>query len=122
MGHGTSEYVSVPTVVSALSGLQVIKVACGSGDPHTLCVTSDGKVYSWGWGDFGKLGRGGFDACKVPKLIEKLQNVEIVDVYCGDQFSLALSKDGKLYSWGKGEGGMVGHNQEEPIRYRNRIY
>ncbi|XP_044756400.1 E3 ubiquitin-protein ligase HERC2 [Coccinella septempunctata] len=117
LGHGTSEHVLIPTIVSALSGQHVVKVACGPDDPHTLCVTLDGKVYSWGDGDFGKLGRGGFEGTKVPKLIDKLQNVEIVDVYCGDQFSLALSKDGKLYSWGKGEGWRVGHNKEEPVRF-----
>ena len=33
-------------------------VACGSGDAHTLAVSSDGKVWSWGDGDYGKLGRG----------------------------------------------------------------
>ena len=35
-----------------------INVACGSGDAHTLAVSSDGKVWSWGDGDYGKLGRG----------------------------------------------------------------
>ena len=33
-------------------------VACGSGDAHTLAVSKDGTVWSWGDGDFGKLGRG----------------------------------------------------------------
>ena len=38
---------------------QVTSVACGSGDAQTLCVTSGGLVWSWGDGDYGKLGRGG---------------------------------------------------------------
>jgi hypothetical protein len=32
-------------------------VACGSGDAQTLAVTESGLVYSWGDGDYGKLGK-----------------------------------------------------------------
>lgn len=31
-----------------------------------------GVVYFWGDGDYGKLGRGGNDGCKIFKVIEKL--------------------------------------------------
>lgn len=88
-------------MVAGLSGQHIVKVACGSGDAHTLCITSQGKLYSWGDGDYGKLGRGGSDGSKVPRLVEKLQDVEITDVYCGPHFSIALSKEGTVYSWGK---------------------
>ena len=43
-------------MLAVLSGHHVIKVACGSGDAHSLCVTVQGNVYSWGDGDYGKLG------------------------------------------------------------------
>lgn len=52
--------------VDALQGHRVIDVACGSGDAQTLCLTDDDMVWSWGDGDYGKLGRGGSDGCKVP--------------------------------------------------------
>ncbi|XP_072386929.1 E3 ubiquitin-protein ligase HERC2 [Diabrotica undecimpunctata] len=116
LGHGTCEDCLVPTLVAGLSGQHVAKVACGSGDAHTLCVTSQGKVYSWGDGDYGKLGRGGSESSKIPRLIEKLQDVEITDVYCGAHFSVALSSEGKLYTWGKGEGWRLGQPNEDHIR------
>lgn len=34
-------------------------MACGSRDAQTLALSDDGLVWSWGDGDFGKLGRGG---------------------------------------------------------------
>lgn len=52
--------------VEALQGYRVIDIACGSGDAQTLCLTDDDTVWSWGDGDYGKLGRGGSDGCKVP--------------------------------------------------------
>lgn len=89
----------------------------GCGDAHTLCVTSTGKVFSWGDGDYGKLGRGGSDGSKLPRLIEKLSDVHVTDVYGGYQFSMALSHDGSVYSWGKGEEWRLGHSTEEHVRY-----
>jgi alpha-tubulin suppressor-like RCC1 family protein len=35
----------------------VIDVACGSGDAQTLCLTEDDTAWSWGDGDYGKLGK-----------------------------------------------------------------
>ena len=52
--------------VDALQGHRVMDVACGSGDAQTLCLTDEDMVWSWGDGDYGKLGRGGSDGCKVP--------------------------------------------------------
>ncbi|MEQ2209124.1 hypothetical protein XENOCAPTIV_024721, partial [Xenoophorus captivus] len=45
---------------------------------HPLYFVSTGQVWSWGDGDYGKLGRGGSDGCKTPKLVEKLQDLDIV--------------------------------------------
>lgn len=57
--------------VDALQGHRVIDVACGSGDAQTLCLTDDDMVWSWGDGDYGKLGRGGSDGCKIPMKVEQ---------------------------------------------------
>ena len=53
--------------VEALEREFVLDVACGSGDAQTLCITGKKStdavnvVWSWGDGDYGKLGRGGSD-------------------------------------------------------------
>ncbi|XP_019484450.1 PREDICTED: E3 ubiquitin-protein ligase HERC2 [Hipposideros armiger] len=117
LGHGSSEDEAVPMLVAGLKGLKVIDVACGSGDAQTLAVTENGQVWSWGDGDYGKLGRGGSDGCKTPKLIEKLQDLDVIKVRCGSQFSVALTKDGQVYSWGKGDNQRLGHGTEEHVRY-----
>jgi alpha-tubulin suppressor-like RCC1 family protein len=53
-------------------GYKVIDIACGSGDAQTLCITDDDNVWSWGDGDYGKLGRGGSDGCKVRIIVVSL--------------------------------------------------
>lgn len=52
--------------------------------------------------DFGKLGRGGSDGCSVPHPIERLNGLGIVQIECGAQFSLALTRSGEIWTWGKG--------------------
>lgn len=74
-------------------------MACGSGDAQTLCITDDDNVWSWGDGDYGKLGRGGSDGCKIPMKIESLAGLGVVKVECGSQFSVALTRSGSVYTW-----------------------
>jgi E3 ubiquitin-protein ligase HERC2 len=99
LGHGDSEDQLKPKLVEELVGYKVIDVACGSGDAQTLCITDDDNVWSWGDGDYGKLGRGGSDGCKVPKKIESLAGLGVVKVECGSQFSVALTRSGSVYTW-----------------------
>ena len=77
----------------------MIQVACGSRDAQTIALTNEGVVYSWGDGDFGKLGRGGSDGCSVPKAIERLTGQGVCQIECGAQFSLALTKLGQVWTW-----------------------
>ncbi|KAL0189069.1 hypothetical protein M9458_016168, partial [Cirrhinus mrigala] len=47
------------------------KVSSSKGsDGHTLAFTSEGEVFSWGDGDYGKLGHGNSSTQKYPKLIQ----------------------------------------------------
>lgn len=66
-------------------------------------------------------GRGGSDGSKLPKLIERLQGVHVARVFCGNQFSLALTTTGELYSWGKGDNFRLGHPAEEHVRFPKAI-
>lgn len=53
-------------------------------DGHTLALAADGSVFSWGDGDYGKLGHGSSLTQKVPKLIEGPLARRVSDIlaYC----------------------------------------
>jgi E3 ubiquitin-protein ligase HERC2 len=67
------------------------------------------------------LGRGRNEGSKTPKLVDRLQEHHVTKVFCGAQFSLALTKSGALYSWGKGDGYRLGHGSEEHVRFPKLI-
>lgn len=70
---------------------------------------------------FSFTGRGGSDGSKIPRIIDKLKDEFVISVYCGVHFSLALTKDGKVFSWGKGDGWRLGHATDEHVRFPKQI-
>ncbi|XP_038055580.1 E3 ubiquitin-protein ligase HERC2-like [Patiria miniata] len=121
LGHGDSEDQLRPKMVDALKGFRVVDVACGSGDAQTLCITDDDNVWSWGDGDYGKLGRGGSDGCKVPQKIDILSGAGVCKVECGSQFSIAQTKSGIVYTWGKGDYHRLGHGTDDHVRRPRKV-
>jgi len=56
LGHGDQEHQLLPKKVEALAGQRVIAVSAGG--EHSLALTADGSVWSWGFGVEGQLGHG----------------------------------------------------------------
>ena len=74
-------------------------VACGSRDAQTLAATENGTLWSWGDGSFGKLGQGEVTGSNVPEKVMDLGSVGVTQLECGAQFSVMLTKDGKVFTW-----------------------
>ena len=55
-----------------------------------IFLTEDGKLYSYGFGEYGVLGIG---ACLsyTPQLVKSISNKRIIQVACGEFHTLALS-------------------------------
>ena len=49
----------------------------------------------------------------MPQNVEKLNGAGIVQIECGAQFSLALSKSGLVWTWGKGDYFRLGHGADQ---------
>ena len=107
IGYGTDE--DSPTLITALSNITVSSIAAGY--YHSLALTTDGKVYAWGSNGNGQLGLGtSGDGTyeKSPTLITALSNITVSSIAAGNNNSLALTTDGKVYAWGYNEYGQLG--------------
>ena len=58
LGVGGYTDVVSPRLLADLSTYVVRKVAVSSGGRHSMALTADGKVFSWGDGEYGQLGHG----------------------------------------------------------------
>lgn len=57
------------------------------------------KVYGWGRGEHGRLGFGDDKSSKmVPQQVQLLAGEDIIQVSCGGTHSVALTRDGRMFS------------------------
>ena len=61
------------------------------GRGHTVVLTDDGKVYTWGRGDDGRLGHGDNGWKFVPRLVEDLRDKKVRQVTCGSYHTAAVT-------------------------------
>ncbi|KAL6498088.1 Ultraviolet-B receptor uvr8 [Orobanche gracilis] len=97
LGHGDAEDRFSPTQLGALDDQEIVSVTCGA-DHTTAYSESQFQVYSWGWGDFGRLGHGNSSDLFSPQPIRALQGVRIKQIACGDSHCLAVTMEGKVQS------------------------
>ncbi|KAF8749174.1 hypothetical protein HU200_012735 [Digitaria exilis] len=111
LGHGVDCDVSQPKLIDALSHMNIELVACG--EYHTCAVTLSGDLYTWGDGTFkfGLLGHGNDVSHWVPKRVNG--PLEVVEVMAGNSSSSNCSS-GKIFTWGDGDKGRLGHGDKEP--------
>lgn len=103
-----------------LKPLPIIKdhsiASLSAGHWHGCYVNTLGQLYIWGYNKaHGVLGMHGQpDAISIPTHIPN--EVTFSSVSCGFNYTIALSVDGLLYSWGSGRHGVLGHGD-----YNDRI-
>ena len=104
-----------PTLVARalFDGEAVLMVACG--EEHTAVLTEVGGVYTFGCGEDGQLGHGDEENQLAPRRLPAacFNDERVVMVAAGIDSTVALSEAGHVFTWGVGEYGQLGHNDEE---------
>lgn len=110
-GHASTEgHQYTPKVVDKLLNKNVVQLsACGF---HTGCITDENQVYIWGEGKFGRLGLGSERNCHSPRLIEDFTGTNAKQIACGGFHTAVVTDDGKVYTFGGGEHGQLGHGDK----------
>ncbi|EFJ39741.1 hypothetical protein VOLCADRAFT_70529 [Volvox carteri f. nagariensis] len=107
LGHGQADECLAPKAISTLTDAGIESVVCGA--EYTIAVApSRGQVYSWGWGDFGRLGHGDCNDVFVPRPIEFFSGRPVHRVACGDTHTLVVAGEGELFTFGRNQNGQLG--------------
>lgn len=110
----TRETALIPTGVGVHN---VIDIACGRN--HSFAIDKKGDVWAWGSNNFGQCGvldsAGEENAFifKPTKLEVVPDGKKIRAIAGGNHHSVACTTDGKLLTWGRIDGSMVGHSSSK---------
>ena len=100
LGLGHDYPVSKPTWISTLKTERIKTISCGRS--HTLALTKNNKIYSWGEGSDGQLGHGVTDDFLKPTAVKMRQGAErVIQVASSFRGSYALLNNGKVFWWGR---------------------
>ncbi|KAJ6773593.1 PROTEIN RCC2 [Salix purpurea] len=117
LGHGTDKEYNTkdssvrlayepqprPRAIASLAGETIVKVACGTN--HTVAVDSNGHVYTWGFGGYGRLGHREQKDEWVPRCVDIFSKHNVLPpgavISAGSVNSACTAGGGQLYMWGK---------------------
>ncbi|KAK6179608.1 hypothetical protein SNE40_011927 [Patella caerulea] len=110
LGLGDSNNQSIPKQINFEPERSIKKISSSKGsDGHTVALTVSGEIFTWGDGDYGRLGHGNNTTQKTPKLVQALVGKIIKCISAGYRHTAAVTEDGELYTWGEGDYGRLGH-------------
>jgi alpha-tubulin suppressor-like RCC1 family protein/tRNA A-37 threonylcarbamoyl transferase component Bud32 len=115
IGNGRNSDQLKPIKVKGFNNERVVMISCGKW--HSMALTDNGYVYSWGDKDCGQLGIGNTVHSNEPKFVAVIDeikcNVFIEKISCGSFHSLLLSCDGNIYAFGRNKSGELGNQKKE---------
>ena len=88
-------------------GVKVTQVAAGNS--HSVICTAEGHVWTFGNGNFGRLGHGGTATEMVPRIVEGLVGVKVAYVAAGFGHTVICTAEGRVWTLGRGLNGRLGH-------------
>ncbi|KAL4495630.1 hypothetical protein ABPG72_014099 [Tetrahymena utriculariae] len=105
-----SDVVQLPKAIGGRKTF-VVQICCGFN--FCLVLTYNFQVLAWGDNSYGNIGTGDLDYQEKPKIIQFEENrgddSRIQFISCGANHCAAVSLSGKLYTWGQGIQGQLGH-------------
>lgn len=100
---------TTPVDTTGLLPERITSLAVGAG--HYLALTEGGRLFSWGENDHGQLGNGSTGDSSSPVEITGSIRGEVTSIAAGRNHSLAITSDGRLWSWGRNNVGQLGNSE-----------
>ncbi|QCE12024.1 Transcription factor BREVIS RADIX [Vigna unguiculata] len=122
LGHGTDRDFVRPHLVEFLAVTNMDFVACG--ENHTCGVSTSDDLFSWGDGTYnvGLLGHGTDVSHWIPKKVSgPLEGLQVISISCGTWHSALATSNGKLFTFGDGTFGVLGHGNRQSVSYPKEV-
>ena len=124
LGHGDENSVEKPKKIEYFitNNIKINKISCG--DLHCAAISNIKALYTWGNGNYGKLGHCNFEHVFSPSRVGFFSMSKVDNVICGSYNTIAVTTDSKVFAWGKNSHGMLGipHLQEQNVLVPSEIF
>ena len=114
IGTGSWQASAIPVLITSSFGLgfddQIIAIA--SGGWHNLALSATGRLFGWGWNEFGQVGDGTTEDRMVPVDITMhlalIEDERILMITTGAYHSFAMTSLNRVFAWGANGHGQLG--------------
>lgn len=96
LGHGDDKDVFEPKPIETFENIKIEKICAA--DNYSAAISCVNNLFTWGCGEFNRLGHEANSDEKTPKLVPFFSN-DVIDVKCG-YYSLLVLQKSNLYSVG----------------------
>jgi alpha-tubulin suppressor-like RCC1 family protein len=112
LGNGNNNTSNLPTLIN-FSGLDEDEfiVMSSADEQNSIALTNKGSVFSWGNNLYGTVGDGTFENRNTPVKISFIgldEGEYVLSIIAGSQYNIAITSNGKVYSWGRNQVGQLG--------------
>ena len=94
-------------------------VYISAGEYHNLALTTNGKLYVWGYNVYGQLGINTGTIITEPTQIKDINGIH--EISAGKSHSIILTKEGKIYATGLNSLGQFGNGNKENTKEFTQI-
>ena len=97
----------------------MINMTAWSGCNHTITLSNDGTLHSFGYNEYGQLGLGHNHRVSLPTPIPNLPIISMIS--CGSDFAVCVDCEGFMWSFGANYSGQLGTGNTTSFNVPQRI-
>ena len=110
LGHGDRTQRETPEKLGAFgeaSGVRAVSISAGG--YHSVALDSEGAMWSWGRGEWGRLGFGDSADQLAPARLDEWLDLGVKSLVAGESHSACIDRDGRIFTWGRNEHWQLGY-------------
>lgn len=121
LGNGSQRRETLPHLVGGVLARSAPAVMVGAGEQHSVVLTADGKVFTFGWAGnelaLGGLGHRSLDVQLLPRPVTALEGEFVMHIAAGPMHTAITTREGRVYTCGcaslaAGSVGRLGHGDD----------